>query len=70
MGTPVHIAAALHLGAATPNFLICECPTHQNPLGNQLLKEPILCEDGFFVLPQGPGLGIELIEDELNKVRI
>jgi len=70
MGTPVHIAAALHLGAATPNFLICECPTHQNPLGNNLLQTPILCRDGFFELPQGPGLGIELIEDELNRVRL
>jgi L-alanine-DL-glutamate epimerase-like enolase superfamily enzyme len=70
MGTPVHIAASLHLGAATPNFLICECPTHQNPLGNDLLREPLLCRDGFFELPQGPGLGIELIEEELDKVRL
>jgi L-alanine-DL-glutamate epimerase-like enolase superfamily enzyme len=70
MGSPVHIAAALHLGAATPNFLICECPTHENPLGNNLLKTPIRCENGFFELPQGPGLGIELIEDELDKVRL
>jgi D-galactarolactone cycloisomerase len=70
MGTPVHIAASLHLGAATPNFIICECPTHQNPLGNNLLREPILCQDGFFELPQGPGLGVELIEEELDKVRL
>jgi L-alanine-DL-glutamate epimerase-like enolase superfamily enzyme len=70
MGTPVHIAAALHLGAASPNFLICECPTHRNPLGNHLLVEPLRCEDGFFELPQGPGLGIELVEEELDKVRI
>jgi len=70
MGTPVHVAASLHLGAATPNFLICECPTHQNPLGNHLLRAPILCQDGFFELPQGPGLGIELVEEELDKVRL
>ena len=68
MGTPVHIAAALHLAAATPNFLICECPTHQNPLGNNLLRAPIVCEDGFFELPQGPGLGIELDKDTLAQV--
>jgi L-alanine-DL-glutamate epimerase-like enolase superfamily enzyme len=70
MGTPVHIAASLHLGAATPNFLICECPTHQNPIGNNLLKAPLVCKEGFFELPDGPGLGIELDEDELEKVRL
>jgi len=70
MGTPVHIAASLHLAAATPNFCICECPTHQNPLGNHLLETAIRCQDGFFELPQGPGLGIKLIEEELDKVRL
>jgi D-galactarolactone cycloisomerase len=68
MGSPIHIAASLHLGAATPNFLICECPTHQNPIGNNLLKAPLVCADGFFELPDGPGLGIELDEQALAKV--
>jgi len=68
MGTPIHIAAALHLAAATPNCLICECPTHQNPIGNRLLKTPIVCTDGFFHVPEGPGLGIELDEDALENV--
>ena len=68
MGSPIHIAASLHLGAASPNFLICECPTHQNPIGNNLLKSPLACEDGFFTLPDGPGLGIELDEGALAQV--
>ena len=68
MGSPIHIAASLHLGAASPNFLICECPTHQNPIGNNLLKAPLVCEDGFFTLPDGPGLGIELDEGALAQV--
>jgi L-alanine-DL-glutamate epimerase-like enolase superfamily enzyme len=70
MGSPVHIAASLHLAAATPNFLICECPTHQNPIGNNLLREPIICQDGYFRLPQGPGLGIELDEVQLAKFTV
>ena len=70
MGTPVHIAAALHVAAATPNFLICECPTHQNPIGSCLLRAPIVCEDGFFHVPEGPGLGIELDEDALERVTL
>jgi L-alanine-DL-glutamate epimerase-like enolase superfamily enzyme len=68
MGSPVHIAASLHLAAATPNFLICECPSGKNPIGNNLLKEPIVCENGYFEIPRGPGLGVEFDEEELAKV--
>ncbi|MDF1516042.1 MAG: mandelate racemase/muconate lactonizing enzyme family protein, partial [Anaerolineae bacterium] len=68
MGTPIHIAAALHLAAATPNFLICECPTYQNPIGNNLLQSPLECNDGYFHVPEGPGLGIELDETALERV--
>jgi len=70
MGSPVHIAASLHLAAATPNFLICECPSGENPIGNNLLKEPIVCENGYFEIPQGSGLGIEFDEEELAKVTV
>jgi L-alanine-DL-glutamate epimerase-like enolase superfamily enzyme len=60
MGSCVHIAATLHLAAATPNFMICECPTSfaRNPLGNVLLEDPLIVERGQFLLPEGPGLGI------------
>jgi D-galactarolactone cycloisomerase len=70
MGSPVHIAASLHLAAATPNFLICECPTFQNPIGDNLLKSPLACENGFFVLPDGPGLGIELDREAVAQVMV
>jgi L-alanine-DL-glutamate epimerase-like enolase superfamily enzyme len=68
MGSPVHIAASLHLAAATPNFLICECPSGENPIGNNLLKEPIVCENGYFEIPTGTGLGIEFDEEGLAEV--
>lgn len=68
MGSPIHIAASLHLAAATPNFLICECPTFQNPIGDNLLKRPLACKDGFFELPEGPGLGIELDPQAVAQV--
>ena len=69
MGTFIHIAATLHLAAATPNLLICECPTsfHRNPLGNALLEEPLIVEGGQLVVPQGPGLGITFDEDALAQ---
>ncbi|MFO7919077.1 MAG: mandelate racemase/muconate lactonizing enzyme family protein [Anaerolineae bacterium] len=68
MGTCVHIAATLHLAAATPNFLICECPSsfRTNPLGNALLEEPLILEDGKFTVPQRPGLGVAFDEEALR----
>ena len=70
MGSPIHIAASLHLAAATPNFLICECPTFQNPIGDNLLKTPLACENGFFELPDGSGLGIELNQEAVAHVMV
>jgi len=34
------------------------------------LKEPIVCENGYFEIPQGSGLGIEFDEEELAKVTV
>ncbi len=67
MGSSVHVAAALHLAAATPNFLICEYrgPLRPNPLGDVLLQEPIHYADGHLQVPPGPGLGITFDDDAL-----
>ncbi len=37
MGTMVHVAAALHLAAASPNFLVCEYHPRLTRLGNDLM---------------------------------
>jgi galactonate dehydratase len=64
VGGPVSTAAALHLAACTPNFKIQE---HFNDFAEGYVKEaaPGLpeVEDGYFALPQGPGLGVTLDED-------
>lgn len=63
VGGPVSTAAALHLAACTPNFKIQE---HFNDFAEAYVKEaaPGLPEvvDGYFALPQGPGLGVTLDE--------
>jgi D-galactarolactone cycloisomerase len=67
IGSWVHLAAALHLAAATPNFLLCEYPNplSPNPLGDALLKQPVRYEAGFLTVPNGPGLGIAFDEEIL-----
>ncbi|MEM9831329.1 MAG: galactonate dehydratase [Bacteroidota bacterium] len=61
---PISLAAGLHLAASIPNFLVQE----QVSLGDGYLKEPFkLQSDGTVMIPTGPGLGIELDEDQLAE---
>ncbi len=62
---PIALAACLHLDAAIPNFLAQEHVT----LGEGYLKRPFELRDGYVLLPEGPGLGIELDEDAIADKR-
>jgi muconate cycloisomerase len=62
-------SAGLHLAASSPAIdLGCE-------MGGQFLlvddfgREPLAMEDGAFVVPTGPGLGVEVDEDKLAEYR-
>jgi galactonate dehydratase len=61
VGGPVATAAALHFAASTPNFKIQE---HFNDFADEAVKKlapgnPEVV-NGYFGLPNGPGLGVEL----------
>ena len=59
---PISLAVGLQLAASIPNFLVQE----QVSLGDGYLKNPFkLQQDGTVMIPTGPGLGIELDEDQL-----
>ena len=64
VGGQINTAAALHLAACTTNFKIQE---YFNDFADPWVREtaPGLPEvvDGYFALPQGPGLGFELDEE-------
>ncbi|MBL8119288.1 MAG: mandelate racemase/muconate lactonizing enzyme family protein, partial [Anaerolineae bacterium] len=61
VGGPVSTAAALHMAACTPNFMIQE---HFNDFADSWVKQaaPGVPEvvDGYFTLPDKPGLGVEI----------
>ena len=59
---PVALAAAVHLAAATSNFLILEY-CRRTPLFFEVQKQGITINDGHAELPTAPGLGVELDED-------
>jgi galactonate dehydratase len=64
VGGPVSTASALHLAACTPNFKIQE---HFNDFADSYVLDaaPGLPKvvDGYFSMPQGPGLGVTLDEE-------
>ena len=59
--------ASAHLCASLPNFLILEFRWKDRPWRDEILTEPLQIEDGHLILPDGPGLGIELNMDRLRK---
>lgn len=67
---PVSTAACIQLSAAIPNFALQEYPyrpeNDQAP-GENLLVEPFDWEEGYLMVPDGPGLGIEIKDEVLEK---
>ncbi|MCY3944675.1 MAG: mandelate racemase/muconate lactonizing enzyme family protein [Anaerolineaceae bacterium] len=80
-GSGVALAAALHALAATPPFPYTALPQplmneplvefdrNPNPLRDELLVTPPRLVEGCLPVPQGPGLGIQVDEDALQRYR-
>lgn len=67
VGLGVCVAATLQVSAAICNFHILEYQPTVLEEANKLLKAPIVCEQGRYVLPDGPGLGVEIDEEKLKE---
>ena len=65
--TTVGLAATLQLAACIPNFLITEYFVNFEERGAEITVEPLRVEGGYIALPQGPGLGVELQQDALER---
>lgn len=67
VGGQINTATALHLAACTTNFRIQE---YFNDFADPWVKETASglpeVADGYFALPQGPGLGLELNEEVIE----
>lgn len=64
---PVAMAATLQLAACTPNFGLLETMTTDVPWRKLLTTETLDFSDGFFEVPDRPGLGLDLNEEELAR---
>ncbi|MEC4670056.1 MAG: galactonate dehydratase [Nitrospirales bacterium] len=65
--SPVSTAACVQLDACIPNFALQEYTGESEPPKSELLVEPIKLKDGYLIVPEAPGLGIELNEAAIAK---
>ncbi len=65
--TTIGLAASLNLVTCIPNFLILEYFVNFQAVTDQVAVNPFRVENGYIQIPKGPGLGLEIKEEELAK---
>lgn len=68
--TGILTAATAHFLAACETTDLIEYSQSTSPLNQFLVKTPIEFADGYLTVPNGPGLGIELDEEIIDKYRV
>jgi glucarate dehydratase len=64
----ISMAAMTHVAAAMPNIRYT-CDTHYPYMADDIIEEaPIEFEDGQVAVPDDPGLGVEIDDDELQRM--
>lgn len=64
---PVANAATLQLAACCPNFEILEIMYSDVDYRNRITNEALSYENGYITIPDKPGIGIEINEEECSK---
>ncbi len=70
--TGIDAAATRHLQAASPNVPMVEMLTPElfdSPLRRELVRGEPAVENGRLPLPEGPGLGVELVPEAVERYR-
>ncbi len=66
--SPVSTAACIQLAACIPNFALQEYPQGEaEPPKSEIVKSALKCENGFIIIPNAPGIGVELAEDAQER---
>jgi galactonate dehydratase len=66
--SPVSTAACIQLAACIPNFALQEYPKGEHePPKSEIVKSVLKLEKGFLIVPDSPGIGVELADDAQKK---
>lgn len=63
----IQLATMLHLGAALPNLGFAADAHYHHLLDDVIEGGKLICQDGKFKLPSGPGLGVKLDRAKLEQ---
>ena len=69
LGHDIRVMATAHALGAMPNGLWLCYPAYDTPLRTELMQQPPVIEEGDLVLPDRPGLGLELDPAALERLR-
>ncbi|GAL82083.1 gluconate dehydratase [Algibacter lectus] len=64
---PLSTLASSHVCAAIPNFFKQEFIFNDVPWRDTIISHPLDIQNGQLVLSKRPGLGVDLIEEEMDK---
>lgn len=64
---PLCTLASAHVMAAASNFFRLEFFARDVPWRDAVMTHPLQIEDGYLVLSDRPGLGVDLVEEEMEK---
>lgn len=66
----VNTAASIHVSFANANSNIIELKPCENPMQHELVSNPFSHQNGWIYPPEGPGLGIDVVEDVVRKYQL
>ena len=66
--SPVSTAACVQLDACIPNFVLQEYTGEDRPPKSRVLKSPLTLEDGHLIVPDAPGIGVELNDEGIREM--
>ena len=66
----IDVGATMHMAAVVPDLPFAEYTVSESPLRKELVNSTVTLKDGMASIPQGPGLGVELNEETVAKLRV
>ena len=64
--TTLALSATVQAAACMPNFTLTEYFLPYEPFGTVVARNPLVPVDGYLTLPEGPGLGLDIVEEAVR----